>query len=136
MTAYSWPRRGVVGAQRSPSRLNLRTITLCEELKNGSTWHTHRSADEVGLQREIGFHMNEIIFLIVDAPEGGYCARALGASIFTEADTEDFAATPARRWSAILRTPTSRGSFAFISSTKKCWPHECGPLMGRGQSLT
>ena len=33
--------------------------------------------------------MNEIIFLIVDAPEGGYCARALGQSIFTEADTLD-----------------------------------------------
>jgi hypothetical protein len=33
--------------------------------------------------------MNEIIFLIVDAPEGGYCARALGESIFTEADTLD-----------------------------------------------
>ncbi len=30
--------------------------------------------------------MNEIIFLIDEAPEGGYIARALGASIFTEAD--------------------------------------------------
>jgi hypothetical protein len=31
--------------------------------------------------------MNEIIFLVTDAPEGGYCARALGESIFTEGDT-------------------------------------------------
>ena len=31
--------------------------------------------------------MNEIIFEVVDAPEGGYTARALGASIYTEADT-------------------------------------------------
>jgi predicted RNase H-like HicB family nuclease len=31
--------------------------------------------------------MNEIIFLIQDAPEGGYSARALGQSIFTEADS-------------------------------------------------
>jgi len=31
--------------------------------------------------------MNEIIFLVEDAPEGGYTARALGHSIFTEADT-------------------------------------------------
>lgn len=31
--------------------------------------------------------MNEIIFLIEEAPEGGYTARALGESIFTEADT-------------------------------------------------
>jgi hypothetical protein len=30
--------------------------------------------------------MNEIIFLVEDAPEGGYTARALGESIFTEAD--------------------------------------------------
>ncbi len=30
--------------------------------------------------------MNEIIFLVEEAPEGGYVARALGESIFTEAD--------------------------------------------------
>jgi hypothetical protein len=30
--------------------------------------------------------MNEIIFLIEDAPEGGFIARALEVSIFTEAD--------------------------------------------------
>lgn len=33
--------------------------------------------------------MNEIIFLVEDSPEGGYEARALTASIFTEADTID-----------------------------------------------
>ncbi len=31
--------------------------------------------------------MNEIIFLVEEAPEGGYTARALGYSIYTEADT-------------------------------------------------
>lgn len=31
--------------------------------------------------------MSEIIFVIEEAPEGGYTARALGVSIFTEADT-------------------------------------------------
>jgi hypothetical protein len=30
--------------------------------------------------------MNEIFFLVEEAPEGGYIARALGESIFTEAD--------------------------------------------------
>jgi len=30
--------------------------------------------------------MNELIFLVEEASEGGYTARALGASIFTEAD--------------------------------------------------
>ena len=30
--------------------------------------------------------MNEIIFVIENAPEGGYTAKALGEAIFTEAD--------------------------------------------------
>ena len=33
--------------------------------------------------------MNEIIFVVEDAPEGGYIAKAAGESIFTEADTLD-----------------------------------------------
>jgi len=31
--------------------------------------------------------MSEVIFVVEEAPEGGYTARALGAAIFTEADT-------------------------------------------------
>jgi hypothetical protein len=31
--------------------------------------------------------MSEIIFVVQEDPEGGYRARALGESIFTEADT-------------------------------------------------
>lgn len=31
--------------------------------------------------------MGELIFMVEEAPEGGYTARALNASIFTEADT-------------------------------------------------
>ena len=31
--------------------------------------------------------MNEIIFMVEEAAEGGYTAHALGASIFTEADS-------------------------------------------------
>lgn len=30
--------------------------------------------------------MEELIFLVENSPEGGYTARALGESIFTEAD--------------------------------------------------
>jgi hypothetical protein len=30
--------------------------------------------------------MDEIIFVVSEAPEGGFTARALGESIFTEAD--------------------------------------------------
>lgn len=33
--------------------------------------------------------MNEIIFLVEDSVEGGYEARALGESIFTQAETQD-----------------------------------------------
>ena len=32
--------------------------------------------------------MSEIVFIVEQAPEGGYIARALGESILTEADTE------------------------------------------------
>lgn len=32
--------------------------------------------------------MSELIFLVEEAVEGGFVARALGESIFTEADTE------------------------------------------------
>ena len=31
--------------------------------------------------------MTELIFVVEEAPDGGYTAQALGASIFTEADT-------------------------------------------------
>lgn len=31
--------------------------------------------------------MSELIFVVEEAPEGGYVARALGQSIFTEAET-------------------------------------------------
>jgi hypothetical protein len=33
--------------------------------------------------------MSEIVFLVEEAPEGGYTGRALGEAIFTEADTLD-----------------------------------------------
>ena len=33
--------------------------------------------------------MSEIVFVVEEDPEGGYTARALGESIFTEGDTED-----------------------------------------------
>lgn len=32
---------------------------------------------------------SELIFLVEEAPEGGFVARALGESIFTEADSMD-----------------------------------------------
>ncbi len=40
--------------------------------------------------------MNEVLFLVEEAPEGGYVARALGYSIYTEADTWDELKTAVR----------------------------------------
>ncbi|WP_293072075.1 hypothetical protein, partial [Moorena sp. SIO4A5] len=34
-------------------------------------------------------NMSEVVFLVEEDPEGGYTARALGESIFTQADTLD-----------------------------------------------
>ena len=31
--------------------------------------------------------MSEVVFVVEEAPEGGFTARAVGQSIFTEADT-------------------------------------------------
>ena len=33
--------------------------------------------------------VKEVIFMVEEAPEGGYTARALGYSVFTEADSVD-----------------------------------------------
>jgi len=33
--------------------------------------------------------MTEVVFLVEEAPEGGFTARAVGESIFTEADSLD-----------------------------------------------
>jgi len=33
--------------------------------------------------------MSEIVFIVEEAPEGGYTAHSLGYSIYTEADTWD-----------------------------------------------
>jgi hypothetical protein len=37
----------------------------------------------------VAVQVSEVIFLVEEAPEGGYVARALGLSVFTEADTID-----------------------------------------------
>jgi hypothetical protein len=39
------------------------------------------------VKRELRMNENEIIFTVEESPEGGYEARALGHSIFTQADT-------------------------------------------------
>jgi hypothetical protein len=61
---------------------------LPEELAETILDKERRIADIMNNQRPFGPDtMNELIFLIEDAPEGGFTARALGHSIFTEADS-------------------------------------------------
>jgi len=57
---------------------------------NSRTYDWKNSGEGLKLVNTRGKTMeNEIIFLVEEAPEGGYQARALGHSIFTEADTFD-----------------------------------------------
>ena len=44
-------------------------------------WHMETESREAASK--------ELVFIVEDADEGGYTAKALGASIFTEADTID-----------------------------------------------
>ncbi len=43
----------------------------------------------MGFPVEVNIDMREIIFLVEDAADGGYTARALGYSIYTEGETLD-----------------------------------------------
>jgi predicted RNase H-like HicB family nuclease len=64
--------------------------------------------------------MNEIIFLVEDAPEGGYTARALGESIFTEGDTpEEIEQQVREAVRCHFEAGAARRSFACISSANK-----------------
>jgi hypothetical protein len=49
-------------------------------------WHNDVGDDCRGASRMEDTILNELIFIVEEAPEGGFTARALGASIFTEAD--------------------------------------------------
>lgn len=48
--------------------------------------HAERSRFVV-LMKTRSLQVNEIIFVVEDSPEGGYLARALGASIYTQAES-------------------------------------------------
>ena len=37
----------------------------------------------------LNLYMDEIIFLVEESPEGGYTAKGMGVSIFTEAESHD-----------------------------------------------
>lgn len=52
--------------------------------------------------------MNEIIFLVENSPEGGFTARALGHSIFTDAETTDELHTNVRDAIACHFDPTEK----------------------------
>ena len=50
-------------------------------------WHNDVGDAYRGASRTEDTILNELIFIVEEAPEGCFTARALGASIFTEADS-------------------------------------------------
>jgi hypothetical protein len=52
-----------------------------------SRWQPYSVSSVLILQQTETHMQNEIIFLVSESPEGGFEARALGHSVFTEADT-------------------------------------------------
>lgn len=58
--------------------------------------------------------MSEIVFEVAVAPEGGYTARAVGHSIFTEADTFDELRVMAREAVLTHFDPTDAARLASI----------------------
>ena len=50
------------------------------------TCHQQYQSDVNTVRLSAGKVMTEILFIVEEAPEGGYVARAVGTSIFTEAD--------------------------------------------------
>jgi hypothetical protein len=69
--------------------------------------------------------MNELIFIVEEAVEGGFTARALGASIFTDADTlPNCMPTFGTPSSVISRKGRLRRSCDFISSERNYSPYE------------
>ena len=83
--------------------------------------------------------MNELIFMVEEAPEGGFAARALGESIFTEADT--LAELSGKVRDAVrchFEEGRPRKSSVFTMSARKLLPYEASPrsVGKRSRSLT
>ena len=69
--------------------------------------------------------MNEIVFVVEQAPEGGFTARALGESIFTEADTRPSCAWLCKTLCIATLTKASLPkSSGCTLSAMSCWPRE------------
>jgi hypothetical protein len=77
--------RAHVRAKRG--RKNLRGLAAARALLVGESVMPRSAWVVVVVERSRGARMNEIVFVVEEAPEGGYTARALGESIFTEADS-------------------------------------------------
>ncbi len=62
--------------------------------------------------------MEEMIFMVENAPEGGYTAKALGESIFTEAESLEDLRQQVRD-AVKCHFEEAQGLFDSISCTKK-----------------
>ena len=79
--------------------------------------------------------MNELIFLVEEAPEGGFTARALGHSIFTEAESLEELRGNVRNAvhpsSTRIRPQESSGSILCATACSPVDPsNDFAPLMG------
>ncbi len=78
---------------------------------------------------------DEIIFLVEDAPEGGYTAHALNHSIFTEAETLiELKAAIKTRCDAISKKASVPRSCVCILCGTRSWRYETPARCQRGRT--
>jgi len=66
---------------------------------------------------------SEIVFVVEEASEGGFVARSVGDSIFTDAATSNSCVKQStRRWLATSRKKSGRRLFAYSSDGMKSCP--------------
>ena len=70
--------------------------------------------------------MSELIFVVEEAPEGGFLARALGESIFTEADTLAELSDKVRD-AVRCHFEEGKAPGVFTMSARKSSPYEASP---------
>ena len=68
--------------------------------------------------------VSELVFLVEEAPEGGFIARALGAPVFTEADTLDELHAGGRHAGDQLGLP--HATWLTFRRTYSSWSHDKG----------
>src|SRR5687768_9009534 len=78
---HGLPNR-IPGSTEMPGKIStLALLTVCDAVLSARRTYSAKKATELSSE-----DMSEIVFLVEQAPEGGFTARAVSESIFTEAD--------------------------------------------------